>query len=444
MARKPADQPLPSNGVAITRRSTQNSAYRTYEVHQRERVGQSTEKIKPIALIRDDQLVSPFDNLAILREHYPCYRDWLGNAYWLTRFEDVTSVFADRANFRVPTRAENCGLTQASDTSASIPAHTVWANLIDNALPNIISDALKNLRSSDKPDVTIDYTLYITTELQRLALDIPEQQRDWFSTTLWHIQRADSWQVEVAERGTAAIEELIAQLSNVNPSSAGVSDTATDKLPITYSLRTACPAATPEDLLATVLGFEARTLHGGLANLCQALLADDNARSTARSNNQGFKIACLETLRHAPPVPTVHCYARHEVERFGRLLPEGALIRLSALAANRDPQQFDCPNEFLANRSDICHREARGQFRADGLATGLSLGMGLPSKHPAEPEDRPRSLYALTRDAIVRSATALFDEFEDITLQADHDSRPRSLAMFEAHIAWSLPVKLRN
>ena len=41
--------------------------------------------------------------------------------------------------------------------------------------------------------------------------------------------------------------------------------------------------------------------------------------------------------------------------------------------------------------------EARGQFRADGLATGLCLGMGLPSKHPAEPEDRPRSLYALNR-----------------------------------------------
>lgn len=409
------DAPLPGNGVAITHRPTKNAAYRTYEVHQRERVGESTEKIQPIALIREDQLQNPFANLAILRDNYPCYRDWLGNAYWLTRFDDVTSVFTDRANFHVPTRAENCGLYDAQDLSASIDAHSSWAALVDNDLPQVINNALHNLRSQTNPDVAIDYALFIATELQRKALGIPEQQRDWFAETMWHIQRADSWQPQVAERGKAAIESLLNTLASRE-------------------------VDTPKDLLATVLGFDAQMLHGGLANLCQALLHDNAALATARSTPQGLKIATLETLRHAPPTGTVHCYTRHEVERFGRLLPEGALIRLSALAANRDPRQFHNPDEFIVDRSDLCHREARGQFRADGLATGLCLGTGLPSKHPAEPEDRPRSLYALNRDAIIRSAEALFDEFDTLTLHGAQNTQPRSLAMFEAHIAWSLPV----
>jgi len=431
----PTKIPLPGNGVAITRRTTQNPVYRTYEVYQRERVGQSTEKIQPIALLRDDQLDNSFPNLTILRENYPCYRDWLSNAYWLTRFDDVTSVFADRANFYVPTRAARCGLQDANDLSSSVAAHTVWAELIDTALPEVIAHACATLRSQPAPDLTMDYALLIATELQRLALGIPEQQRDEFARTMWHIQRADSWQPEVAERGQATINSLLQWLAE----SASTDDS-------TSTLRAACPDASPADLLGTVLGFDAQTICGGVANLCQALLTNGEHLATALNTPQGFKIATLETLRHAPPTGTMHCYARHEVERFGRLLPEGALLRLSALAANRDPRVFENPEQFVVDRRDICHREARGQFRADGLATGLCLGTGLPSKHPAEPEDRPRSLYALNRDAIIRCGKALFDEFPNLRLAIDPDAketaatRPRSLAMFEAYIAWSLPV----
>ena len=39
------------NGVEVPVRHKGGVGYRTYEVHQRERVGQSTEKIKPIQLI---------------------------------------------------------------------------------------------------------------------------------------------------------------------------------------------------------------------------------------------------------------------------------------------------------------------------------------------------------------------------------------------------------
>ena len=79
-----------ANGVAIPQGTHGDAGFRTYEVHQRERVGQSTEKIKPIQLVSPEFARDPYPLLEILRENYPCYRDWLGNCYWVTRYNDVT------------------------------------------------------------------------------------------------------------------------------------------------------------------------------------------------------------------------------------------------------------------------------------------------------------------------------------------------------------------
>ena len=83
---------------------TRNSGWRSYEVYQRMRVGESTARIKPRQLSSDDYLADPYPLLAILREEYPCYRDWPGNCFWITRYDDVTSVFVDDANYETRPR----------------------------------------------------------------------------------------------------------------------------------------------------------------------------------------------------------------------------------------------------------------------------------------------------------------------------------------------------
>jgi hypothetical protein len=129
-----------------------------------------------------------------------------------------------------------------------------------------------------------------------------------------------------------------------------------------------------------------------------------------------MKFAYLEALRHSPPILTADRFARHEVERFGRLLPEGALMHLSAAAANRDPRQFNDPDRFDVARKDLCQREPRGQYRADGLPSGITFGHGPPSKLPAVPRDAPRSSYALTRDLAVAASSALLERYPSLRL----------------------------
>ena len=199
--------------------------------------------------------------------------------------------------------------------------------------------------------------------------------------------------------------------------------------------------ADARDVVRTLMEIDLDTLHGSLANLWLALLSDAESLAMVSSDRRLVKSSWLEALRHCTPVVSVDVFARREVERFGRLLPEGALVRLSSAAANRDPRVFDEPDRFIVGRKDLTMREARGQYRADGLPSVVSFGTGRPSRFPAVPEDRPRSPFAQVRDHAVLASNGLIDRFPNLRL-ADGAPPPtlRSLRLGEPHLCWSLPV----
>jgi len=171
------------------------------------------------------------------------------------------------------------------------------------------------------------------------------------------------------------------------------------------------------------------------------LLIHPDQLQTVRDDSRMVKFAWLETLRHSPPVLQAQRFARHEVERFGRLLPDGALLELSAAAANRDPRVFDDPDSFVVGRKDLCQREPRGQYRADGLPSGIAFGLGRPSIHPAVPKDRPRSAYAITRDVAVAASRRLLDRLPELRLVDGAAPALRSLRLGEMRTCWQLPVR---
>ena len=199
-------------------------------------------------------------------------------------------------------------------------------------------------------------------------------------------------------------------------------------------------SGTGADLAVTLLEMDHGTLHGVLANLWCHLLTVPGRLDDVRRDPLVVKAAVLETMRHSPPIVSVDRFARHEVERFGRLIPEGALVRLSVAAANRDPRVFGDPDVFDPSRRDLCQREPRGQYRADGLPSGISAGTGPPSRHPAVPEDRPRSRYAITRDMATIATRVILDELPKVRLADGITPTLRSLRLGEINTCWSLPV----
>jgi cytochrome P450 len=423
------DEPLPAAG------------YRTYEVYQRERVAESSNLLAPRELIGDEMLTAPHRLLTILREHHPCYRDWVGNRFWITRYDDVTSVFTDDANFETRSKRWFAGQPEfGRDLGAELPVLWADANRTDAHIERIVERVLGEFdRERDrKPDLATAFAARLPLERWGAVLDLPEADLPEFAARYWRMQRAAGWDPRAQRDGVAAaielaryIEPLLAE-RRVDPGDDLISAAVTVELdgrPIDAT-----------DIVATIWEADHETLHGGLANMWFQLLTNPEQLDVVRNDRRLMKFAWLETLRHSPSVHSASRFARHEVERFGRLLPDGALLQCSAAAANRDPRVFDDPDSFVVDRKDLCQREPRGQYRADGLPSGIAFGLGRPSIHPALPKDRPRSAYALVRDVAVLASQMLLEEHPDIRLVPGADPAMRSLRLGEMFTCWHLPI----
>lgn len=416
------------------------SGYRTYEVYQRERVGESTDPVAPRELSGDRMLSAPFELLERLREHEPCFRDWVGNRFWITRYDDVTSVFTDDANYETRSKRWRYGRADLGrDLWDQLPVLAARERRIDRSLDSVIERVLGDLaRAGDGADLVAGFAARLPLELWGEVLDLRRDDIGAFAAAFWRMQRGCGWDSRAHRDGLAAHAELVRLFEPLL--AARRAAPGDDLVSAAAALELPAGPATARDLAATVLEADHETLHGGLANLWFRLLTDDEQLAVVRADRRLMKFAWLEALRHSPPVPTAERFALREVERFGRLIPNGSLLACSAAAANRDPRVFAEPDLFLVERADLCQREPRGQYRADGLASGIAFGLGPPSIHPAVPRERPRSLSAITRDVAVGASRALLDEHPRLRLAPGSAPTMRSLRLGEMHACWELPV----
>jgi cytochrome P450 len=419
------DEPLPGAG------------YRTYEVYQRERVAESSNLLAPRELIGDEMLTAPYRLLTILREHHPCYRDWVGNRFWITRYDDVTSVFTDDANYETRSKRWFAGHPEfGRDLADEVPVLWARANRTDAHVERIVDRMLDDL--GDQPDLATGFAARLPLELWGAVLDLPEADLPEFAARYWRMQRGAGWDPRGQRDGFAAAMELV---DYIEPMLAErYADPGEDLISAAARVEFDGRPIDATDIVATIWEADHETLHGGLANMWFQLLTTPAQLDAVRRDRRLVKFAWLETMRHSPPVHSASLFARHEVERFGRLLPDGALLQCSAAAANRDPRVFDEPESFVVDRKDLCQREPRGQYRADGLPSGIAFGLGRPSVHPAVPKDRPRSTYALVRDVAVLASQMLLDARPDIRLAPGPEPVMRSLRLGEMFTCWRLPV----
>jgi pulcherriminic acid synthase len=434
------------NGVAITRRKPGAQTFRTYEIHQRRRVGESTAKLKPSALISADFLVDPYAPFTILRENYPCYRDWVGNAYWISRYDDASSIFVDDANYETRPKRWFYGLDHVGrDLRGELAWLSHQARVLDEETPRIARELVAGFAARGSADLATQFAARLPLELLVRAWGIPEADRGAFVARHSRMQRGVHASAVSELAGKQAFAELVAYFTPLIAERRR--RPGDDFISITAQLELAGGPVTAQDLTATLLETDHETLHGVLANLWFLLLTHPDQLARVQENRRPearmVKLAVLEAMRHSASVLTAKRFAKHEVERFGQVFPEGALVVCVAAASNRDPRVFADPDAFIVGRKDLTQREPRGMYRADGLASGIAFALGPPSKHPALPEDRPRSLYALTRDAAVSASHVLLDALHELRLAPGAAPRLQSLGLGEMHTCWHLPVTFR-
>jgi pulcherriminic acid synthase len=432
------------NGVPIIVRAQRalGTGYRTYEVFQRQRVQESTEKLKPQQLISAEFLADPYPTLAILRENYPCYRDWVGNSFWISRYDDVTSVFVDDPNYETRSKRWFYGREDLGrDLWDHLPVLYLHEKTWDAAAAPIAERIAGDINARGNGDLATEFAARLPLELLATLLGLPTDDFPLFAERYLRLQRGAGWDPLLREAGLQAYAELCAYFAPLL--AARRAEPGDDLISVMAALDLEGGPVNAGDIVVTLLERDHETLHGGLANLWRLLLTHPEQLEHVRQDRRMLRFAWLETLRHSTPVLFARRFARHEVERFGRLLPEGALVICAAAAGNRDPRVYKDPDQFQIARKDLCQREPRGQYRADGLPAGIAVGLGKPSRYPAVPEDRPRSLYAITLSAAVSASNALLDVMPDIRLATSAVPVTRSLHIGEMHACWRLPVATR-
>ncbi len=414
--------------------------YRTYEVYQRERVGETTNLIKPRQLISNEYLEDPYPLLEILRENYPCYRDWLNNRFWITRYDDVTSVFTDDRNFE--TRPKSWHNLMKSDSVSLWQEKEIqqeYENLVDKHIRDVVDEVLT---SFDKKEINLatEFCTQVPLRLFGKVIGIPDEDVEQFMALYWQSRLVDGWTPSHKQRGIAAMQGMETMVGEV--CLARRLEPQNDL--ITSILQTANlnRDVTAQDVILTFLDIDQGTLIGGLSSLWFNLMANPSEMEKVLDDRRMLKFAWLETLRFSPPVLSAERFAKYEIERFGRLIPQGGLLMCSAAAANRDPRQFNEPNKFVIGRKDLCQREPRGQYRADGLPSGIAFSLGKPSIHPAVPKERARSMYAIVRDCAVVASELLLNSYPDLKLQKGTNPKLTALNLGDIHTCWDLNVEL--
>ena len=427
------------NRVAIKPLGGRGGYYRTYELYGRVRLKDSQHLVSARWFLRAEYLNDPYPALATLRENYAFYRDWVNNADWVARYDDATSIFVDDANFETRSKLwfyEREGYGR--DLRQELPVLTAWARGVEGAADAVLDELIGGLAGRGEADLVGELTYRYPTALLASALALPREQWDRFHTLYYAMMDGWQWQPTREVAGKQAMDELAGMFAPLVAERRG--EPGDDVISAIATLEREDGEGTAEDVVTTLLEGDGETLFGGLSNTLFQVITRPDVLEAVRSDHVWAKRAWQEAIRFTTPTLQVRRFARHEVERYGRLIGEGGLVYCSAAGANRDPRQFADPDRFDLTRRDLCYREPRGQYRADGLPSGIAFGLGRPSRHPAVPEDRPRSLYAITLDLSVQALERVTGTLKGLRLAPGAEPRLFSRWPFDIHTCWDLPV----
>ncbi|MEC7715663.1 MAG: hypothetical protein VYC14_06895, partial [Actinomycetota bacterium] len=167
--------------------------FRTYEVYQRERVGETTNLIKPRQLISNEYLEDPYPLLKILRENYPCYRDWLNNRFWITRYDDVTSVFTDDRNFETrPKSWQNLMKSGSMSLWQEVEVQRQYEKLVDTHIRDVVDEVLTTF-SNKRMNLATEFCIQVPLRLFAKVIGIPKENVEQFMTLYWKSRLINGW-----------------------------------------------------------------------------------------------------------------------------------------------------------------------------------------------------------------------------------------------------------
>ena len=326
---------------------------------------------------------NPYLQYSRLRAEEPVHRSGALQAWVLTRYADCAAVLRDPATFSSDQRQaggrvgelirEQRAASPLGDARTLLtidpPAHTRMRAIVNRAftprrvaeLRPRIEEIARDLLATAPARGTFDLMSALARPLPVIViaelLGVPPADRDRFAR--WSSVIAATTDLRSSETAVAAAREVTRELMDYFR---GYVDRRRES-PGSDLLSALTGAAADEELTTDeILAFAILLLVAGhetttnlIGNGALALLGRPEVADRMRADPPIATLAVEEMLRFDSPVQAVVRVARAGTRIGGTAVERGDLLLVMLGAANRDPEQFDRPDEFRESRPSNRH-----------------------------------------------------------------------------------------
>lgn len=318
------------------------------------------------AFVREDPTVDRFTLFARCREEAPIFFSPSLDGWVLTRYEDVHHVLSTEEEF--DTLETGAGATvygrsilhmrgREHAKKSGIAARRLRSAKAAKEMDAFVERTARRLASSLRPapevvDLKVDYCMWIPLLVIGELMDVaePERFRSWYAT-ITAGSMSSMGHPERRERALQAVEELRSFLAPIlaeRRESPG-DDILSDFCRATYEGEP-IPDAEILAMSALLLTAGVETTERALASLFRHLFSHRGVWEELRDDPTLVESVAAEALRFMPPVHAVTRRALVDTEFHGTSVAAGDRLFVLLASANRDPEMFDDPEEFRADR----------------------------------------------------------------------------------------------
>jgi len=357
---------------------------------------------------------NPYPYYRILRDHHPVYHDRLHNAYYVTRYEDITRCYFDEEGFNTIPKGMSNGVLGNTQLELSGVEHRRRRNLygrhlvgqaLDKRVPAIRRLAAEMVARWDHHDpehgVHVDpVTGRRTIELAAAfanefpisvvcqVLGFPDEARGqffyWYSSMMLGLGGSETHQQGLEARQD--LEDYVAGLveerrrrptylydDDGNPIGKDIISQLCETTIDGYDLST-------EEItsnIALVVGGGGETTRGAILNMWYLLLQHPDQFEAVAADDSLWDAAFHETLRHSTSIGGQPRHTTWDMEMHGVKIPAGSLVHMVDVSANHDERVFADPERFDIFRPDLYSGKLlRSGYAKEGRCSHMAFGVG--------------------------------------------------------------------
>ncbi|WP_439027151.1 cytochrome P450 [Haloarchaeobius sp. DT45] len=335
----------------------------------------------PEGLSTPEAWLNPFDWYAEMRATDPVHWDDDRECWDVFRHADVSAVLSDPQTFSSdPRNASNETFRRASEgvemetmLGRDPPRHEHLRGVVEEyfrpraiadlapRIEEIATDCLDDVVESGEMDVVADLAYPLPVIVIAELLGIPSEDRETFKRWSYSLvetptERTEAAASEVQERREQTLEELheyfddLIEQRKATPGDDLISNIVTAEIehrPLTTEeMRGFC-------VLLLVAGNITTT--NLLTNAVWTLTEHPDALAQLRSDRTLSTKAVEEVLRYRSPVQALGRIATRDVTLGDQTIRQGDVVVTWLGSANRDPDAFDRPDEFVVDRMPNQH-----------------------------------------------------------------------------------------